>query len=137
MNKGDLVEKIAAANGISKTAAGGAIDTIVSAVTTALKKGDRVTLVGLRDLLGLATQGAQRAQPADRRRHQDCSPASGQVQSGRRAEEGCQQEIAETLSSSVCNSAAGTGPAALLSADVIRCRVALFHNHRGNLPCTA
>ncbi len=46
MNKGDLVDKIAAAHGISKTAAGGAIDTIVNAVTSALKKGDRVTLVG-------------------------------------------------------------------------------------------
>jgi len=46
MNKGDLVNKIAAAHGISKTAAGGAIDTIVNAVTSALKKGDRVTLVG-------------------------------------------------------------------------------------------
>jgi len=46
MNKGDLVDKIAAANGITKTAADGAIDTIVSSVTAALKKGDRVTLVG-------------------------------------------------------------------------------------------
>jgi len=46
MNKGDLVDKIAAANGISKTAAGGALDTVVDAVTVALKKGDRVTLVG-------------------------------------------------------------------------------------------
>jgi DNA-binding protein HU-beta len=46
MNKGDLVDKIAGAHGISKTAAGGAIDTIVDAVTSALKKGDRVTLVG-------------------------------------------------------------------------------------------
>ncbi len=46
MNKGDLVEKIAAAHGITKTAAGGAIDTFIDSVTAALKKGDRVTLVG-------------------------------------------------------------------------------------------
>jgi DNA-binding protein HU-beta len=46
MNKGDLVEKIAAANGISKTSAAGAIDTLVDSVTSALRKGDRVTLVG-------------------------------------------------------------------------------------------
>ena len=46
MNKGDLVEKIAASTGISKTAAAAAIDTFVNAVTSALKKGDRVTLVG-------------------------------------------------------------------------------------------
>jgi DNA-binding protein HU-beta len=46
MNKGDLVEKIAGAEGISKTAAGGAIDTVIDSITSALKKGDRVTLVG-------------------------------------------------------------------------------------------
>lgn len=46
MNKADLVEKIAAAHGISKTAAGGAIDTIIDSVTSVLKKGGRVTLVG-------------------------------------------------------------------------------------------
>ncbi len=46
MNKADLIEKIAASTGISKTAAGTAIDTFVNAVTSALKKGDRVTLVG-------------------------------------------------------------------------------------------
>jgi DNA-binding protein HU-beta len=46
MNKGDLVEKIAASTGITKTNAAAAIDTLIDAVTLALKKGDRVTLVG-------------------------------------------------------------------------------------------
>lgn len=46
MNKGDLVEKIAAAHGISKTAAAGAIDTFIDSATSALKKGSRVALVG-------------------------------------------------------------------------------------------
>ena len=46
MNKGDLIDKIAASTGISKTAAAAAIDTFLDAVTIALKKGDRVTLVG-------------------------------------------------------------------------------------------
>ena len=46
MNKTDLVEKIAASAGISKTNAATAIDTFVDSVTLALKKGDRVTLVG-------------------------------------------------------------------------------------------
>jgi DNA-binding protein HU-beta len=46
MNKGDLVDKIASATGISKTSAAGAIDTLVDSVTSALRKGDRVTLVG-------------------------------------------------------------------------------------------
>ena len=46
MNKADLIEKIAASTGISKTAAADAIDTFIDSVTSALKKGDRVTLVG-------------------------------------------------------------------------------------------
>jgi len=46
MNKADLVDKIAASTGISKTAAAAAIDTFIDTVTSALKKGDRVALVG-------------------------------------------------------------------------------------------
>jgi len=46
MNKTDLVEKIAASTGITKTSAAAAIDVFVASVTAALKKGDRVTLVG-------------------------------------------------------------------------------------------
>ncbi len=46
MNKGDLVEKIAGNTGISKTSAAGAIDTFIDSVTSTLKKGGRVTLVG-------------------------------------------------------------------------------------------
>jgi nucleoid DNA-binding protein len=46
VNKADLVDRIAEASGISKVQAASAIDTAVDAVTTALKKGERVTLVG-------------------------------------------------------------------------------------------
>jgi DNA-binding protein HU-beta len=46
MNKADLIDKIAASTGISKTSAAASIDTFIDAVTSALKKGDRVTLVG-------------------------------------------------------------------------------------------
>lgn len=46
MNKADLVDRIAEASGISKVQAASAIDTAVDAVTLALKKGERVTLVG-------------------------------------------------------------------------------------------
>jgi DNA-binding protein HU-beta len=46
MNKADLIDKIAASTGISKTSAAAAIDTLIDAATSALKKGDRVTLVG-------------------------------------------------------------------------------------------
>jgi len=46
MNKADLIDRIAAGAGISKTAAGIAIDTAVESITSSLKKGDRVALIG-------------------------------------------------------------------------------------------
>jgi DNA-binding protein HU-beta len=46
MNKADLVDRIAGACNISKAQATTAIDTAVSSVTTALRRGDRVALIG-------------------------------------------------------------------------------------------
>lgn len=46
VNKSELVDQIAADAEISKAAAGRALDAAVSAVKSALKKGDTVTLVG-------------------------------------------------------------------------------------------
>jgi DNA-binding protein HU-beta len=46
MNKGHLVDKIAASAHITKTQAATAIDAAVDGITAALKKGERVTLVG-------------------------------------------------------------------------------------------
>jgi DNA-binding protein HU-beta len=46
MNKADLIDKIAGAADISKAQAGTAIDTLIDGVTSALKKNERVTLVG-------------------------------------------------------------------------------------------
>src|SRR5258708_1132763 len=46
MNKADLVDRIAGACSISKAQATTAIDTAVDSVTAALKKGDRVALIG-------------------------------------------------------------------------------------------
>lgn len=46
MNKGELVEKMAGAAGISKAAAEKALTGMLDAVSGALAKGDKVTLVG-------------------------------------------------------------------------------------------
>jgi DNA-binding protein HU-beta len=46
MNKGHLVDRIAGSAKCSKTQAAAAIDTLIDGVTAALKKGERVTLVG-------------------------------------------------------------------------------------------
>jgi len=46
MNKGDIITKMAEAADISKAAAAKALDAFIKAVEGALKKGDKVTLVG-------------------------------------------------------------------------------------------
>lgn len=46
MNKADLIDRIAASCRINKTQAATAIDTTVDSVTAALRKGDRVALIG-------------------------------------------------------------------------------------------
>jgi DNA-binding protein HU-beta len=46
MNKADLIDRIASGSGISKAQAATAIDTTVDSITSALKKGDRVALIG-------------------------------------------------------------------------------------------
>jgi len=46
VNKSELVDAIAAEADVSKAAAGRAVDAMVSAVTTALQRGEQVSLVG-------------------------------------------------------------------------------------------
>ncbi|MDQ5947585.1 MAG: DNA-binding protein HU-beta, partial [Pseudomonadota bacterium] len=46
MNKAELIDAIASGADISKVKAGEVIDAFVSTVTSALKNGDTVTLVG-------------------------------------------------------------------------------------------
>ena len=46
MNKAELIEAMASESGLSKANAKRALDGFVDATTTALKKGDRVALVG-------------------------------------------------------------------------------------------
>jgi DNA-binding protein HU-beta len=46
MNKGDLIEQMAADSGISKTQATEALNGMLGAIRKTLKKGDKVTLVG-------------------------------------------------------------------------------------------
>ena len=46
MNKGDLIDKVSRDAGVTKTAANAAIDSLVNGITSALKRGQRVTLVG-------------------------------------------------------------------------------------------
>lgn len=46
MNKNDLIGAVADASGLSKSQASGAVESVFDAISTALKKGDEVRLVG-------------------------------------------------------------------------------------------
>lgn len=46
MNKTELVDAVAASADLSKAAAAKAVDAVVDSVTSALQKGDKVTLIG-------------------------------------------------------------------------------------------
>lgn len=46
MNKAELIEAVAEAADISKAGAARAVDAVLDSITTAMKKGDQVTLVG-------------------------------------------------------------------------------------------
>jgi DNA-binding protein HU-beta len=46
LNKADMIEQIAQAAEVSKSAAERAVDALIGAVKSSLKKGDMVTLVG-------------------------------------------------------------------------------------------
>ena len=46
MNKAELIDQIAAGSGLSKTDSKKALDACLSAITGALKEGDKVALVG-------------------------------------------------------------------------------------------
>jgi DNA-binding protein HU-beta len=46
LNKQDMIEQIAQAAEVSKSAAERAVDALVTSIKTSLKKGDMVTLVG-------------------------------------------------------------------------------------------
>jgi DNA-binding protein HU-beta len=46
MNKGDLINKVAEAAGISKAQATDALGAVLDGITNSLKSGDKVTLIG-------------------------------------------------------------------------------------------
>ena len=46
MNKGELIDAVAAATDDTKAGAGRAVDAVIEFITGALKKGDTVTLIG-------------------------------------------------------------------------------------------
>jgi len=46
MNKAELIEQVASQTGLTKRISGKAVDTVVSAISDCLARGEKVTLVG-------------------------------------------------------------------------------------------
>lgn len=46
MNKGELIQAVVAASGLTKKDSAAAVDAVFAAITDAMKKGDKVSLIG-------------------------------------------------------------------------------------------
>ncbi|KPK39282.1 MAG: DNA-binding protein HU [Gammaproteobacteria bacterium SG8_47] len=70
MNKAELVDAVAEGADLSKAAAGRAVDSLLDAISDALKKGDQVSIVGfgtfnVRDRAARTGRNPQTGQPID------------------------------------------------------------------------
>lgn len=64
MNKGDLIDAIAAEAGVTKADAGKAVDALINAVTKSVKKGDKVTIPGFATFEKIARPARKGRNPA-------------------------------------------------------------------------
>lgn len=64
MNKGELIDKVAADAGISKVAAKAAVESVFDSIAVAMKKGDRVQLVGFGTFESAKRAGRKGINPA-------------------------------------------------------------------------
>jgi DNA-binding protein HU-beta len=64
VNKGDLIDKVAADAGITKAAAKTAVDTVFDSITVSMKKGDRVQIAGFGSFFSDKREGRKGINPA-------------------------------------------------------------------------
>lgn len=64
MNKGQLIDQVAGDAGITKAAAKVAVDSVFGSITTAIKKGDRVQIIGFGTFESKKRQGRKGINPA-------------------------------------------------------------------------
>ena len=64
MNKGELIDKVAAEADITKVAAKAAVDTVFDEVTKSMKKGDRVQIAGFGSFFSDKRPGRKGINPA-------------------------------------------------------------------------
>ena len=64
MNKGELIDKVAAEAGVTKAAAKVAVDTVFDEISVAMKKGDRVQIAGFGSFFSDKRPGRKGINPA-------------------------------------------------------------------------
>ena len=64
MNKGELIDQVAADAGITKAAAKVAVESVFGSITKAMKKGDRVQIVGFGSFESRKRQGRKGINPS-------------------------------------------------------------------------
>ena len=64
MNKGELIDKVAAEAGVTKAAAKVAVDTVFGEISVAMKKGDRVQIAGFGSFFSDKRPGRKGINPA-------------------------------------------------------------------------
>ena len=99
MNKQELIGHVADRSGLSRNDAMRAVETMLEVITSTLKRGDEVRLVGLRQFLGHSPQGVDRPQSAHRRADADQGQFAAEIPSwqspqGRRSIAGQQSRLA-------------------------------------------
>ena len=80
MNKADLISAVAAESGLSKADAKKAVEGVVSAVSNALKSGDKVSLVGFGTFSVVEKAERNGYQPGDQRIYHQLKQKSNQIQ---------------------------------------------------------
>ena len=86
MNKQELIGHVADRAGLSRNDATRAVETMLEVITSALKRGDEVRLVGFGNFSRDPPQGLDRPQPAHRRADADQGQLAAQVPPGQGAE---------------------------------------------------
>ena len=92
MNKNDLIAAVAEATGMSKAGAGQAVDATFDAITSSLKSGTEVKIIGFGNFSVAKRAASHRPQSAHRRDHQDRRVEDAEVQ-GRQGPQGRGQPL--------------------------------------------
>ena len=79
MTKAEIVAKVAEEIKISKTAAGKALALITDSIAGAIRKGEKVALVGFGTFSVVQREGKEREKPAERQGDQDRREEGAQV----------------------------------------------------------